>query len=515
MDIDTADQLLQWVDGARHRAGLELDETRQAELNQFFTPSSVASVMATMIRPRSGHVSVLDPGSGVGPLWVHAVVHLIESNSGITGIDVVAYELDEVFYEQAAEIAAVTASWSESRGVDLRYELRPRDFLADAASGSVASHTRHGFDIAILNPPYGKLRKGSPERAHSAACGVDVPNVYAAFMVASLSSLAPSGDLVAITPRSFCNGTYFRRFREWLLRTGSLTQIHAYDSRRDAFRDHTVLQETIITHLVKAESQAPQVRMTAQAGTTSPTRERTVPFARVVQVADEQSFIHVVPDADADRVAADMASYTNTVDDLGLTVSTGRVVDFRARDLLRHTPGPDDLPLLYPHNLQHGTVQWPRPGRGSKAQGMSRQASPAGLTVPNDGDYVLVKRFSSKEERRRVTASWLQRSGFPSVTEWGFENHLNYFHLDGGGFDADLAAGLTVFLNTTLVDEYLRQFSGHTQVNAGDLRSLRYPSKSELRLAGTLVSNAGDLTQSEIDTIAADTFVNADAAVAV
>ena len=54
----------------------------------------------------------------------------------------------------------------------------------------------------------------------------------------------------------------------------------------------------------------------------------------------------------------------------------------------------------------------------------------------------------------------------------GFENHLNYFHKKGRGIDMPLARGLAAFLNSTLVDAYFRQFNGHTQVNATDLRSL-------------------------------------------
>jgi hypothetical protein len=48
------------------------------------------------------------------------------------------------------------------------------------------------------------------------------------------------------------------------------------------------------------------------------------------------------------------------------------------------------------------------------------------------GDYVLTKRFSSKEERRRVVAAVYDphRIASPLV---GFENHLNYFHAGGNG----------------------------------------------------------------------------------
>ncbi|NLA18854.1 hypothetical protein GPU89_19600 [Burkholderia cepacia] len=66
----------------------------------------------------------------------------------------------------------------------------------------------------------------------------------------------------------------------------------------------------------------------------------------------------------------------------------------------------------------------------------------------------------------------------------GFENHLNYFHLNGEGLPRDLARGLALFLNSTAVDQYFRQFSGHTQVNATDLRNLHYPTVEQLAQVG-------------------------------
>jgi adenine-specific DNA-methyltransferase len=120
------------------------------------------------------------------------------------------------------------------------------------------------------------------------------------------------------------------------------------------------------------------------------------------------------------------------------------------------------------------------------------------LMVPN-GVYVLVKRFTAKEERRRVVATVFRPegslAGFATV---GFENHLNYFHHEGGGLDERLAEGLAVYLNSTVVDSYFRQFSGHTQVNATDLRGLRYPSRGQLyRLAESM--GAGTRDQEAID----------------
>jgi adenine-specific DNA-methyltransferase len=96
---------------------------------------------------------------------------------------------------------------------------------------------------------------------------------------------------------------------------------------------------------------------------------------------------------------------------------------------------------------------------------------------------VLVKRFSAKEERRRVVAGIYDPLRIPSE-QVAFENHLNFYHVRGAGLPVNLAKGLAAFLNSTLVDSYFRQFSGHTQVNATDLRSLRYPARDKLVMIG-------------------------------
>ena len=61
-----------------------------------------------------------------------------------------------------------------------------------------------------------------------------------------------------------------------------------------------------------------------------------------------------------------------------------------------------------------------------------------------------------------------------------------------------MAAGLYAFLNSTVVDQYFRRFSGHTQVNATDLRTLTYPDRDTLQAMGRDMKTL-DLTQDEID----------------
>jgi adenine-specific DNA-methyltransferase len=108
-----------------------------------------------------------------------------------------------------------------------------------------------------------------------------------------------------------------------------------------------------------------------------------------------------------------------------------------------------------------------------------------------------VKRFTAKEERRRLTACVYDPSRI-SAHFLGFENHLNYFHHQGHGLELNLAIGLAAYLNSTIADRYFRRFSGHTQVNATDLRRLYYPSSTMLEKLGGKLNDPG-LPQDELD----------------
>ena len=109
---------------------------------------------------------------------------------------------------------------------------------------------------------------------------------------------------------------------------------------------------------------------------------------------------------------------------------------------------------------------------------------------PN-GFYCVVRRFSSKEEKRRVVASVVDPAAFGDHSVLGFENHMNLFHEDKHGLPEALARGLAVFLNTTAVDEHFRRFNGHTQVNATDLRLMKYPSRDALFRVGEWAMQQG------------------------
>ena len=340
---------------------------------------------------------------------------------------------------------------------------------------------RQSFDLVIMNPPYGKMRTASATSERLRRLGIRTSNLYSAFVWLASRLLAPNGQLVAITPRSFCNGSYFRAFRQALLDDCALRDIHVFESRDTAFRDGAVLQENIVFRIVQSAERPPvRIAVSSGSGLDEP-RRHEVGADSVVHPKDPRLFIRIPEDRASVELAEHLGRLPQTLAGLGVTASTGRVVDFRSREHLREECDDGAIPLIYPGHLKRGRIDWPGKS-GSKPCAIAESSATEGMFLPA-GDYVLVKRFSSKEERRRVVAAVLEPGDLPSNVV-AMENHVNVLHVSNRGMELDLAWGLAAYLNSTVVDQFFRQFNGHTQVNAADLESLRYPDVDSLRSLG-------------------------------
>lgn len=492
------DQLLRRVELSRAEAARQSRSSRKA-LGQYFTPAPVAEMMAAMLTGEGEHIAILDPGAGVGSLFAACVGEFCRREHRPERISVTAYEIDAALLPYLRDTLAFCRALCARAGIAFDGEVNHEDFIEAGASllERVDGMTgARAFTCAILNPPYAKVSSRSAHRQRLRQVGIEAVNLYAAFLDLSARLLTPGGELIAITPRSFCNGPYFRAFRRAFLDRMAIRRLHLFESRRDIFREDAVSQENLILHAVKGPASAQAVVVASSIGQDDNLlMMREVGRERVVDPSDDQSFIRIVPDAAGQWVAECMAALPEKVGDLGITVSTGRVVEYRAQEFLCDEGEVGAVRLLHPAHLRDGSILWPHPTM-RKPQSIRVAEGSRHLLVPR-GHYVLVKRFSLKEDRRCINAGVYDGDRATDAVV-GFENHLNYFHCGGGGLDPALARGLAAYLNSTLVDTYFRQFSGHTQVNATDLRNLRYPSATQLRDLGELLPDSA-MSQTRID----------------
>ena len=464
------------------------------------TPASIARFMAGCSSYSERHMRVLDPGSGTGILSA-AVCEAASEGGTVKSLHVDAYETEPLLAYLTGLVLTFSHRWLGQRGVALTFDVRHGDFVLESAAtleavskangheGNDRSRTEYG--LVISNPPYFKIGKDDPRAVAWASVVHGQPNIYSLFMAISAELLSESGKLVYIVPRSFASGPYFRRFREVFFERVAPVAIHLFESRKDVFKNQTVLQENLVfIGRRRKDGEAihdGQVLVShSQAADDLASRRRLlVGMNAVLDPASENRELSIpICEQDLELVQA-VRTWPSTLHSLGLEISTGPVVPFRATSfLMADANGPSRAPLLWMQHVRPMRTDWPS-NKAGKPQWVEITEESMKLLV-EDATYVLLRRFSAKEEERRLVAAPLIR-GSLNAKVVGLENHLNYIRGVSRELDEELAYGLSALLNSTFLDRYFRVSNGNTQVSATELRAMPLPAERDIRSIGAEV----------------------------
>lgn len=487
--------------------GETTSEYRKAK-GQVFTPIEVARFMAGLFSRIPQGFRLLDPGAGAGLLSIAVCERILQLESPVT-LSIQAYEPEPRLAEVLSGNLEFCRQVLAEAGHKLSFRVAQEDFVAaaspllDEQPGLFKPSIVDEFDAVIMNPPYFKLRKDSAHARLMERVVVGQPNAYAFFLALGARLLKPNGELVAITPRSYCNGLYFRGFRKWFFSKMSLERLHLFESRTDTFKDSDVLQESVITKARKLGIPAEQVEVTGSYGKEIPRRldARTLPHRSVVDNSRGEYLVKIPVSEDDCKIMRLIEDLPQRFEDVGLRISTGPVVTFRATDLvLRTSNGEPTVPLLLPHNVRPYRIEWPIWRRERPTYILDNEKSRRRKLLVPTRNYVVLKRFSAKEEKRRLTAACLigKDQQAPCI---GLENHLNYVYLADRELTDDETFGVAALFNSVLLDRYFRILSGNTQVNATEIRSMHFPSLDTLATIGRQVRELRDRQPGTIERI--------------
>ncbi|KXY63497.1 MULTISPECIES: Eco57I restriction-modification methylase domain-containing protein [Bacillus] len=475
---------LKKIDEISSNTNIKRSKELNKELNeQFFTPMEIAYYMSSMFTPISkSEIEFMDVGAGLGNLTAAFIVSVCEWRKKPKKIRVTLVEIDSTIIDELKANMELCVDLCKKNKIQIEFIFKNKDFIDQTVKELKNNSVLH-YDYIILNPPYKKLSTNTIDKRLLSSVGIDVPNYYAAFVSLAHRLLKDKGQLVCIIPRSFCNGQYFKGFRMDILNNVKIERIHLFESRNDLFYDD-VLQETLIMVLAKNRQRLNDTVLISDSITDDFSTVQCLKkkFDNIVFPYDTEKIIRIIKENDL-AIVERMHSLPCTLEDLDLTVSTGPVVDFREKEgLLRFDGTLFSVPIIYPENFSKGFIEWPiigkKPGFLIEDVSNVKKLRPPGI-------YVLVKRMSSKEEKRRIIAV-VYDSEFVSSGRVAFDNKVNYFHCKKKGIvNRSVAKGLSVYLNSSLVDFYFRTFSGSTQVNVADLKSLRYPTLEILEKMGS------------------------------
>lgn len=334
-------QQLDIADRVRREVASCTAQKHKAEFGQFMTPSSVARFMVSLFPPSAMQTCrLLDAGAGVGALSCAFLDRWVTGGFGFESVEATAYEIDEKLRDHLAQHLAGYSRVTPRIIAGDYIELVTTEGLNDRS-----------YTHAILNPPYKKINSRSAHRLALRTVGIETVNLYSAFVALAVGQAAPGGQVVVIIPRSFCNGPYYRPFRDFILERTAIRHMHLFESRNKAFRDDEVLQENIIIRLERGAQQGPVTVSTSTDDSFSDLITNEHPFNRIVFPDDPERFIHVPTTTEKSTIEL-LPAVRYSLSEIGIQVSTGPVVDFRLKAHLRDMPEQNAVPLIYPCHLR-------------------------------------------------------------------------------------------------------------------------------------------------------------------
>lgn len=482
-NISLNTDILQNIEQSRLDASKEVEYHKQKLLEQYFTPLDIVKYMASLFT-HINDVKILDAGAGVGNLGTVVAIKFLEEKSLNVNLTLVEWD------KNLLDFLKNNLSSIKNEFLNFQYKIRSDNFYRFAAE-KINKGVK--YNRIILNPPYSKTSNSSEtELELLKQLNIKTPNSYTNFIEICINLLSDEGELVAIVPRSFCNGTRFTKFRNNLIENVRIEFIHLFESRKKVFKEYGVLQEIIIIKLTKKYIKYIDICISDEMVNN---KIEKFPYDKIIFHNDPYKFIHIPDKATDEETINKIYKLPSSLKELGLSVSTGKVVEYRDPDLIKDNKNnPTAALVIYQNYLEDNIINFNKPL--NKPLFLNFYEKSKHKVIPA-GEYILIKRISYKESKKRLSTVILSKEDFKNEY-MTVENHLNYIHDNGKGIGLFLAIGLNAFLNTKTLDSYIRRFSGHTQINASDILSLPMPALKTLVDIGENIYN-NNIAESEIE----------------
>lgn len=496
---------LEYVDKSTVEYKSKTTKKRRKEIAQFFSSREISQYMSSLCNINAEEIKILDCGAGTGMLSAALIEKLIE-NEVTKYIELDLYENDENVIKVLLNNMEYIKQELSNREIEFRYNIINKNFITSNQDKWNDIDFKGSYDVVISNPPYKKLSKSSNESQAMLEVVHGQPNIYFLFMAMSAKLLKEDREMIFIVPRSFTSGAYFKSFRKWFLDNTVITNIHLFNSRKKVFSDEDVLQESIIIRAQKGIPVQETITIAStEDGNFNHNHSIVVPYETVVK-NNEDRYIFLPINEDEVNVLDVVNRWEYSLNELGFGLKTGPVVDFRSKEYLRENQEVGTVPLIWSYNFKDSFINIPVMV-DEKPQFIINSSDSNNILLPNK-DYLLVKRFATKEEARRIQCSIYKRESYSEFDKIGIENHINYFAKKNGEVSDEELNGFFVLLNSTIIDKYYRILNGSTQINAGEVNALPMPSIEKIVELGRRILESDSKSSLTCDNIINEVFNN-------
>ncbi|URM35636.1 Eco57I restriction-modification methylase domain-containing protein [Flavobacterium anhuiense] len=489
---------------------------------QFFTPLSIANFMASFGKTEKEKIKILDPGCGIGILSTAITEALLKKSKNLKIIELVAFETDTQILQYSELCLEYLRLWLSKQNIEFTFFLCKNDFVLHNSSILNNHNNLEEYDIVISNPPYFKLPKNDERIKIAQSVIYGQSNIYSIFLIISAKLLKENGQLLLITPRSFCSGSYFRVFRETFFSLVDLKTIHLFNSRKSAFKKDNVLQENLIIEASRkkaVEENQTSLSLSFESKLTISSSETIedidkrkinhYDISNIINFNSYQKILHLPLNKTDQKIIKIFKNWTGSLKLYGLEISTGPVVDFRSLEWIKPKSSQKTVPLFWLHNVYSMNLIWPRNSGNKgkiKCQHIIIDKTSISRLVKNK-NCILVRRFSTKDDNRRLIAAPYFKNLFTDKEFIGIENHLNYIYHKEQDLTSDIMLGLSALLNSKIFDLYFRTFNGNINVSATELRDFPLPDFDLIKKIGNKIENSIESNKEyNIDELVSEVF---------
>lgn len=261
---------------------LETSSEKRKKFAQFFTPYPIARFMARWVL--GGHHSVkklLDPAIGLG-VFIRAIV---EGNAS-ADLSITGYDVDPQILHQCADVLADVAGREN-------INLICQDYLF--------TDWYERYDAIIGNPPYFKFQDYATRvaalREFQQRVGMNLSgftNIYALFLLKSLSQLNHNGRCAYLIPSEFLNADYGRQVKEYLIKLKSLRYVLVFDFDKNLFNE-ALTTSSILLFANDEQKQGVEFINVSSVSELEQLAEQLAVYPRTISLGNEVEFASLNP----------------------------------------------------------------------------------------------------------------------------------------------------------------------------------------------------------------------------
>lgn len=332
------------------------------------------------------------------------------------------------------------------------------------------------YDLIIGNPPYSKITLNTTLRKAYSRSLFGHANLYGLFIDAALRLRNTNGFIAFVTPTSFLGGEYFKNLRKLLIEEAPLVAIDFISARAGVFED--VLQETCLAVFSSTNAQGISIYdldvydneyKVNRVGKLNLNLSST-PWI-IPRHNSEVSLINAVKDV------------KTTINDYGYKASTGPLVWNRHKDQLNEVIQDGVFPIIWSEAINDGNFTFDYKVRKIKY-----------IKLKDNQDFlvckqpvILVQRTTSKEQSRRILTAVMPKEYIGNYNGAVVENHVNIIYpIKETKISLE---GLSLILNTNIVDRIFRCISGSVAVSVSELHALPLPDYEKVKEIDSILKN--------------------------